>query len=143
MNKSIVLGAVSFLFVGSLLLPANSMAPAAAPTVTVNNQAQPVDSDVNLDFTLVNATGYDIEGIQIGPASAKTWGDNILEEVLADGEGVDISFHPEASAKKWDLQITWSDGGEQVYWYNLNLSEISKITLKYNADTDKTTAITE
>jgi hypothetical protein len=143
MNKSLVLGAVSFLFVSSLLLPANSMTQAPAPTVTVKNQAQAVDSDVNLDFTLVNATGYDIEAIQVSPASAKNWGDNILEEVVADGDSVDISFHPEATAKKWDLQITWSDGGEQVYWYNLDLSAISKITLKYNEETGKTTAITE
>lgn len=141
MKKSLVLGAASLLFMSSVLLPANSMTAEVAPAQ--KTQMQRVAEELNLDFTLINATGYDIESIQISPASEKEWGDNILEDVLADGDGVDISFHPEADAAKWDMQITWSDGGDRVYWYNLNLTEISEITLKYNEDTGKTTAITK
>ncbi len=99
-----------------------------------------------LDFTLVNKTGWAIKEIYIAPSTQDEWeptDKNVLPRSLKDEETVDITFNPEASAPKWDLKIVWVDGGEAVEWLGFNLSEISKITLFYDEKTDKTTAETE
>lgn len=49
----------------------------------------------NLDFVLINRTGYDIENIYVAPTAQKTWGDDIMgRDLLEDGESVEISFDP-------------------------------------------------
>jgi len=105
-----------------------------------------VRAESGLDFELVNKTGYAIREIYIAPSSQAEWeptDKNVLPRSLRDGESVDISFHPEASAAKWDLKIVWVDGGDAVEWLGFDLTEISKITLFYDEDTEKTTAETE
>lgn len=115
------------------------LAAAAALTTSA-----PARAESELDFTLVNKTGYGIKAIYIGPSSSKEWGENIIEEVLADGESVEIEFSPKAKAKTWDLMITWEeDGFPDEYWTGARLAEISKITLKYDRKTDTTSAVTE
>ncbi|MGV3525102.1 MAG: hypothetical protein ACO1RX_12800 [Candidatus Sericytochromatia bacterium] len=116
---------------------------AAQASVVPGVHAVPVDDELNLDFTLVNATGYDIAEVRISPASEESWGDNILEDGLADGEAAELSFHPDADAALWDLRITWADDDGSVFWRKLNLTEISKLTLKYDDETGKTTAVKE
>jgi len=46
-------------------------------------------------------------------------------------------------AAKWDIKIVWVDAGAPVVWMNCQLSQISKITLHYNRDTDETSADAE
>jgi len=99
--------------------------------------------ELNLDFKLVNSTGYTIKELYIAPSSSKDWGENILKKKLQDGETLAITFHPKATATKWDICITWEDGGEQVTWEGNKLTEITKITLKYNDKTGATTAVVE
>jgi hypothetical protein len=60
-----------------------------------------------------------------------------------DGASLDIKFHPKATATKWDLKVEWTDGSPSVEWYDLNLTKIEKVTLKYDKETDKTTAVIE
>jgi len=98
-----------------------------------------------LDFKLVNKTGYGIKAIHIGPSSQKDWGENILSESLEDGEAVDITFHPKAgNIAKWDLLVSWDDPEDpDVYWIGYKLSEITTITLKYDAGSNKTSAVVE
>ena len=76
-------------------------------------------------------------------ASQKDWADD--DEVLkgrkfADGASYEITFHPKAAAKKWDIMVEWADGSPNEEWLNLNLTKIEKITLKYNKAKDETTA---
>jgi hypothetical protein len=99
--------------------------------------------DLNLDFTLVNSTGWGIKEIYIGPSSSDEWGDSVIKEVLKDGESLKITFHPKATATKWDIMIVWKDGGDKVYWKGYKLTDISKITLKYDEQTKVTSASTE
>lgn len=104
------------------------------------------DEELNLDFTLVNKTGYDIREIYIAPTSQDEWTaeDKVkIPGVLKDGEALDLKFHPKATAEKWDLKIVWNDGGDAVEWRDFKLTEISKITLFYDDKTEKTTAETE
>lgn len=103
-------------------------------------------AESQLDFTLVNKTGYDIKTIYIAPSSQEEWEESdrvSLPGAIKDGASVDLVFHPKAKAEKWDLKIVWVDGGDSVEWTGFDLTEISKITLYYDEKTEKTTAETE
>ena len=97
----------------------------------------------DLDFTIANKTGYGIKELYVAPSASDQWEENLLEEVLENGEEVEITFDAKAhKAKKWDIMITFVDD-ERVYWKGYKLEEISKMTLKYNRKSGETTAVTE
>jgi hypothetical protein len=98
---------------------------------------------LDLDFELVNKTGYAIKEIYISPAAVDSWQEDVLAAPMGDGESCTINFNSEADAETWDMKIVWVDEGEDVVWKNLNLTKISKLTLHYNADNDTTTAEVE
>ena len=107
------------------------------------NSATVKAEELNLDFTLVNSTGWGIKELYIAPSSSEDWGSNILKKVLKDGETIKITFSPKATATKWDISIVWEVGGKSVYWKGYKLTDISKITLKYDENTQETSAATE
>jgi hypothetical protein len=118
--------------------PANSTA-AATPAASDANTA----SNPDLDFTLVNKTGYGIKQIYISPTSVKEWSDDaeILKgRSFADGATMEVKFHPKATAANWDIMVEWTDGSPSDEWDKLNLTKIDKVTLKYDKAADKTTA---
>lgn len=83
------------------------------------------------DFTLHNNTGVEIHKLFISPHSTDVWEEDILgRDTLADGETVDITFHRTEKAKMWDLRIE-DKAGTAIEWENLNLLEISEVTLHY------------
>ena len=95
------------------------------------------------DFTVVNKTGVIISELYVSPHSADDWEEDILgQDVLANNDSVDITFSPKEKAKLWDLKVVDSKGNS-IEWENLNLLEISKITLHYDKATGKATAETE
>lgn len=97
-----------------------------------------------LDFTLNNATGYDIQAVYVDPTSSDTWTDDVMgPDILADGSGVNIHFTGDADSCKWDLKVEWTGDYDPSVWTGLNLCNISEVTLKYNRDTDVTTAYTK
>ena len=98
---------------------------------------------LNLDFELVNGTGWVIKEVYISPATVNDWQENILSEPMADGAGGKVTFSPDADAEKWDMKIVWVDEGEDVVWQALDLSKISKLTLRYNPETNETSAEAE
>ena len=101
-------------------------------------------AETELDFKLVNKTGYGISEIYVSPSAADKWGESIIEDVLEHNESVDISFHPQASGiAKWDVMVTFVDDDEKVYWRGLDLSKISTLTLKYDRESGKTSATAE
>jgi hypothetical protein len=131
-------GAVMLMGATSVLsAPQQALKPAGSEVV------KPVQNK-NLDFKLVNATGYDIQSVYMSPSHADSWGDNILSDTLYDGYSVNIQFSPDAESVEWDLRADWvmEEGAKQeyVYWNGLRLDEINKLTLKYNPKTDKTSA---
>src|ERR1041384_1019575 len=81
------------------------------------------------DFTLHNATGVEIHELYVSPHSTDDWEEDILgQDTLPSGDTVDITFSRTEKAKMWDLKIV--DGkGNSIEWENLNLLEISKVTL--------------
>ncbi len=99
-------------------------------------------AELNLDFKLVNKTGYDIKEVYIGPTSSDEWGENILAEGLKDGESASITFSPKATAKKWDIKVVYADK-DTAEWKGYKLEEITKISLYWNAEKQVSTAKTE
>ncbi len=100
---------------------------------------------LNLDFDLVNKTGYTIRDVYVAPTTQREWGDDVMgKEMLGDGETVEISFDRAETDKKWDIYVTWEgyNADEDVYWIGFDLSKISEITLFYDAKTGKTWAST-
>lgn len=82
------------------------------------------------DFEIVNKTGKTISGIYVSKTSTTDWEENLLEkDTLKNGETFDVSFEKEKSCK-WDMLIVHSNGDKAVF-AEMNLCEISKVTLKY------------
>ena len=93
------------------------------------------------DFTLVNKTGVEIHALYVSPADQNEWGEDILgKDTLPAGESTDIEFDAEEEAAKWDLRVQDKDGNA-IEWTDLDLTEISKVTLNY--DGGKATAKVE
>ena len=108
---------------------ANSAANTAANTAS-NTAAAPAAGAAQ-DFTLVNKTGVIIDKLFVSPADADDWEEDVLgQDTLADGATLDIKFKREEKAPKWDLKVEDSKGNS-IEWHDLNLLEISKVTLHY------------
>jgi hypothetical protein len=121
--------------------PANT--PAASNTASNANSSAsaPSEQSGKQDFTLVNQTGVEIHKVYISPHDSNDWEEDILgRDTLPSGESVDIKFHRNEKAAKWDLRVEDSQG-HAIEWENLNLLEISKVTLHYKDG--KATAETE
>jgi hypothetical protein len=94
-----------------------------------------------LDFKLINATGYNIQAIYVDPTGSDAWSSNILgSPELADGEFATVTFEGDPDSCKWDIKVDWVGDYASTAWQGLNLCKISEITLKYDSDTDETTA---
>jgi hypothetical protein len=138
--KALLAGATALLLVASLSpiktsAAAPHMKPAPAPKAAAQND--------RLDFTLVNATGYTLSQVLVGSSSDAEWdpNDELLQgRTLSDGEQLDITFSPKVHHDHWDLKVVYKIDGSSHEWDGLNLSEIHKITLHYNADQNSTKA---
>lgn len=106
--------------------------PAKAAATTAPAPATAADASAAAqDFTLVNETGVIIDKVFISPHSSDDWEEDILgQDTLPSGEKVDIKFHRSQKAPLWDLKVE-DKQGHSIEWENLNLLEISKLTLDY------------
>ncbi len=83
------------------------------------------------DFTLHNETGKTIKEVYIAPHSDEEWGEDVMgDDVLENGEEVDIEFDPKEKADSWDMRVVFSDGKVTV-WTKLMLTDITDVTLSY------------
>ncbi len=124
---------------------ANRATPPASNTSNTANSSASDSSTAQgkQDFTLVNKTGVEIDKVFISPHDVNDWEEDILgQDTLPDGSSVDVKFHRDEKAAMWDLRIE-DKQGNAIVWENLNLLEISKITLHYDKATGKATAETE
>jgi hypothetical protein len=138
-NRVLTIGLAVLLFTAlAFYSPGTSASAVYATAGTAQNEA--------LDFLLVNQTGYAIKALYIGAAGTGDWTneDEILKgRVFGTGVQVPIKFSPKATAEKWDIMVSWSDGSGNVEWLNLKLTEITKVTLRYNKEKDETFAVIE
>ena len=100
---------------------------------STSNTSRPTSENAEgkQDFTLHNATGVTIHRVYVSPHDQNDWGEDILgQDTLADGQSVHITFSPKEHAAMWDLKVEDSSGNS-IEWENLNLLEISDVTLHY------------
>lgn len=84
------------------------------------------------DFILHNQTGVEINSLFVSPHDSNDWEQDILgQETLASGESVKVIFDDRAKKVRWDLKITDEDGNS-LEWAELNLVEISELTLHWD-----------
>ena len=95
------------------------------------------------DFTLVNETGVEINAIYISPAASDDWEEDILgDDVLEDGEELDVTFSANEDVSLWDIMIE-DDEENGIQWTEINLLRASRIILKFDSTTGKATALIE
>lgn len=89
-------------------------------------------SALNLNFELKNNTGYTITALYLSPHSQASWGNNVLNTVIEEGDV--ISFHAPARAtnRYWDLKVVYSNGSTEEWLGGFNLASIYDITLYYD-----------
>ncbi len=84
-----------------------------------------------LDFTLVNQTGFAISKVFVSPTTTEEWGDDVMgADALLNDTSVDIKFSPKEDEKIWDLKATDKDGNE-VFWTGIDLTQFRTITLHF------------
>jgi hypothetical protein len=119
---------------------ANTAANTANTNAAANTAAAPATAGADQDFTVVNKTGVVIDKLYVAPSDTDNWQEDILgQDQLADGQSLEIKFHPKEKAAKWDLRIE-DTKGNSIEWTDLNLTEIEKVTLNYDQATKKATA---
>jgi len=140
--RKLLLIAASAVFCLSLLTMASYSAKSRSSFTPDAFTAQ----NPELDFTIVNKTGYDIKALYIGATGTGDWtkDDEVLKgKAFKNGGSYDIKFSPRAKAAKWDIMVTWADGDGSEEWLGLKLTEIEKVTLIYDKEKDVTKAIIE
>ena len=124
--------------------PAKVAAATATPTpatAAATPATKAADTAAAQDFSLVNETGVEIDKVFISPHGSDDWEEDVLgQDTLPSGEKVDIKFHRAEKAALWDLRVEDSKENS-IEWENLNLLEISKLTLHYKDG--KATAVAE
>jgi hypothetical protein len=83
------------------------------------------------DFVLHNETGVEIHEVYVSPTTANDWEEDVLGvDTLPDGESIKVTFEDREKHAHWDMKVT--DGkGNSIEWHDLNLVEISDVTLHY------------
>jgi hypothetical protein len=140
--RKLLLIAVSAIFCLGLVVTSSY---SAKPGITFTSELTATQNP-ELDFTIVNKTGYDIKALSIGASGTGDWTkeDEVLKgRAFPNGKSYDIKFSPRAKAEKWDIMVTWADGSGSEEWLNLKLTEIEKVTLIYDKEKDQTKAIIE
>ena len=96
------------------------------------------------DFTLVNKTGYDISEVYLSAAHSDSWEDDLLadnDDNFDNGESKTVHFKSKAKACLWDLKVVYDEDDSSAVWRDINLCEVAKITLHYNAKSGETKAL--
>lgn len=89
------------------------------------------------DFILHNRTGVEINSLYVSPVSSDDWEEDILgQDTLANGESLKINFDDRDKNVHWDLKVTDKEGNS-LEWEDLNLIEISEVTLHWDAQKGK------
>ncbi len=97
--------------------------------------------DAKQDFKLVNKTGYELKALYVAPSKSDQWGDDILgQDVVGDGQVVNVHFSPAAKTCKWDLKVTYTDDDSNAVWTNIDLCTVEKISIFYDRKNDVTKA---
>jgi hypothetical protein len=91
-------------------------------------------------FVLHNETGVEINSLYVSPHDADNWGEDILgQDTLPSGDSVKVTFDDRGNKAHWDLKVT-DKNNNSLEWSDLNLNQISDVTLHWDAKTKKGSA---
>jgi hypothetical protein len=84
----------------------------------------------NLQFQLINQSGYNITGFFVSPTGTQAWEANLMPQgyVLAHGYYVDVNIRDGLTVCFYDIAILFDDGDE-LHDYQLNLCELGSYTV--------------
>jgi hypothetical protein len=116
-----------------LLLTAATIALTSLPALAADER----------NFTIVNGTGYELAFIGVNPPGDNDFGENELGSGLADGGSVFVKFNGADKGCFWNIKVKWTGYAEQVFFEGLDLCSITKVTLKYDRESKKTTGLVE
>ena len=85
----------------------------------------------DLDFTLVNQTARNFEGLYITDSNNKDWDANLLLDgkVLSAGGKIRVRFKNDAKSETWDFNLV-DDEGLSVTFDKVKLAGVDTVTLK-------------
>jgi hypothetical protein len=83
----------------------------------------------NTDFILINNTGVSVYSVYIWPTGITIRGSDQLAGTIESGESRE--FRPSDGGCMFNIRVVLENGHEQQ-WGNLNLCNLSKLTLSYN-----------
>jgi hypothetical protein len=113
----------------------------AAVTVALAIAAPAGAQEAKQDFRLVNKTGYELKALYVAPSKSDDWQEDVLgQDVLADGQAVNIHFSPKTKTCQFDLKVTYSDDDSNAVWEKIDLCTVEKITIHYDRKADQTSA---
>lgn len=114
----------------------------AAPLVAPTFLASPAEAQTaKQNFKLVNRTGYELGELYVSPSKSDAWGRDILgKSTIEDGDSAEITFNNNTPGCIWDLKVVYTDDSSSAVWRNIDLCRISTITIRYNRNTDTTSA---
>ena len=93
------------------------------------------------DFSLANRTGYELKEVYVSPFNSGDWEEDVLGTgTLPDGNTFAIKFQRATKTCKWDLKVVYTVDSSSAVWKNIDLCSIDKITIRYNKNTDTTSA---
>ena len=93
------------------------------------------------NVTVVNGTGYGIKFLGFNNPGDNDWSENELGGTLANGGSIYVKFSTGDKGCKWNVKIEWADPGYPgVLWQNIDLCSIDEMTLRYDRNTDTTSA---
>ncbi|HEY5336582.1 MAG TPA: hypothetical protein VIJ85_00135 [Rhizomicrobium sp.] len=99
------------------------------------------DENGKQDFTLVNRTGYTISEVYVSPSRANDWQEDVLGDgTLGTARQIAIHFHRHQHPCHWDLKVVYEDDNSSAEWSQIDLCSVSEVTIRYNRDTDVTSA---
>ena len=114
----------------------------SAAAVAVLAFAVPASAqEAKQNFQLRNKTGYELKALFVAPSKSDDWQEDVLgQDVLGDGQAVNVKFNGKTNTCVYDLKVVYSDDNSSAVWQKINLCEVEKITIKYNRQTDTTSA---
>lgn len=139
MKRFVFLSLALALTLTTVSLPATM---AKGPSALQPNAVAVAPAPAELEFTLVNSTGYDIKGLYLAPHSSEAWdkSDELLKgQSFSNGSAVNIIYKSGEDAPTWDLMVVWTDGSPNSKWDDINLNGTRKATLTYDRGSDTTT----
>jgi hypothetical protein len=85
-------------------------------------------------FLLVNGTEYEIRGLSLSQANLGVWGPNVLTPpYIRPGQARQVRFPGYFVSCNVDLKVVFANVDNQPVWQYLNICNLKKIRLQYDA----------